>query len=278
MQTPLQAMAQLHVDRHPEEAARVLENLPRDEIAAVLQKASADGAAGVLACLAPGLASMCLAHCPERERSAVVGLLPTRTAAALLRQLEPGVRDETLRALPESDRARLSRVLSYPAQSAGAFADPSVLTLHADLTVEEALSRLSQSQGPVAGRIFVLDRSQRLVGVVTPGQLLTSRRGAPLASLDLGPAHSVVDRVSAATLRATSAEPLAVVDPQGVFVGAIGSDVLPRLEPQRQRPTVAHFVAAAGEMYWLGFREILVGLCSGSRSAEPPGEMPRADA
>ena len=41
MQTPLQSMAQLHLDRHPEEAARVLESLPPDEIAAVLQKAPA---------------------------------------------------------------------------------------------------------------------------------------------------------------------------------------------------------------------------------------------
>ena len=278
MQTPLQSMAQLHVDRHPEEAARVLESLPPDEIAAVLQEASAGSAAGVLACLAPGPASACLADCPEGERSAIIVLLPTRTAAALLRQWEPGIRSETLDALPETDRARLRRALSYPDQSAGAFADPSVLTLHADLTVEEALFRLSQSQGPVAGRIFVLNRSQRLVGVVTPGQLLTSRRGALLESLDLGPARAVPDRAGVAALRAASEEPLAVVDPQGVFVGAIGSDVLARLEPQRQRPSVVHFAAAVGEMYWLGFREILVGLCAGARSAEPRGEMPRADA
>ena len=278
MPTPLQTMAQLHLDRHPEEAARVLERLSPDAIAAVLREASAESAAGVLACLAPSLASACLAGWPEGELSAVVALLPAPIAATLLRQLDPRVRDAALGALPATVRARLSRTLSYPDQSAGALADPAVLILHADLTVEEALTRLSHSRGPVAGRLFVLNRAQRLVGVVTPGQLLTSRRDASLDSLELSPAHAVPDRVSAATLRATATEPLAVVDPQGAFVGVIGPDALARLDPHQQRPPAAHLVAAVGELYWLGLREIFGGLSSGSRSAEPPGDPPRANA
>lgn len=276
--TPLQTMAQLHVDRHPEEAARVLERLSPDAIAAVLKEASAEGAAGVLACFPPSLASVCLADWPEGEIAAVVALLPAPIAAAVLRQLDPRVREAALSALPATVRVRLSRALSYPDQSAGALADPAVLILHADLTAEEALTRLSQSRGPVASRLFVLNRSQRLVGVVTPGQLLTSRRDAPLASLELSPAPAIPDRVSAATLWATAAEPVAVVDPQGIFVGAIGSDALARLDPQQQRPPAAHLVAAVGELYWLGLREIFGGLSSGSRSANPPGAPPRADA
>ena len=278
MATPLQALAQLHLSRHPEEAARVLERLSPDAIVAVLGEASAESAVGVLARLAPSLASACLADWPAGELSAVVALLPASIAAAALRQLDPRVREDTLSALPASVRARLSRSLSYPDQSAGALADPTVLTLHADLTVEEALTRLSQSRGPVASRVFVLNRSQRLLGFVTPGQLLTSRRDAALESLELDPARAVPDRVGAATLRAIAAEPLAVVDAQGIFVGAIGSEVLARLDPHRQRPSAAHLVAAVSELYWVGLRELFGGLSSGSRSAEPPGETPHADA
>ena len=277
MQTPLQTMARLHLDRHPEEAARVLERFSPDAIAAVLQEAPAESAAGVLACFAPSLASACLAGWPEEELSAVVALLPAPIAATLLRQLDPRVREAALGGLPATVRARLNRVLSYPDQSAGALADPAVLILHADLTVEEALTRLSQSRRPVASRLFVLNRAQRLVGVVTPGQLLTSRRDASLASLELGPAQAVPDRVSAATLRAISAESVAVVDPHGTFVGAIGSDALARLDPHQQRPPAAHLIAAVGELYWLGLRELFGGLSSGSRSAESPGETPRAN-
>ena len=277
MATPLQSMAQLHLSRHPEEAARVLEGFSPDAIVAVLREAPAESAAGVLAGFAPSLASTCLADWPAEERSAVVALLPAPIAAAALRQLDPSVREDALSALPASVRGRLSRALSYSDQSAGALADPAVLTLHADLTTDEALTRLSQSRGPLASRLFVLNRSQRLVGVVTPGQLLTSRRDAPLASLELGSARAVPDRVSAATLRATAAEPLAVVDAQGTFVGAIGSDALARLDPQQQRPPAAHLVAAVGELYWLGLRELFGGLSSGSRSVESPGETPRAN-
>ena len=278
MATPLQTMARLHLDRHPEEAARVLERLSPDAIAAVLQEAPAESAAGVLACFAPSLAAACLAGWPEGELSAVVALLPAPIAAAVLRQLEPRVREAALGGLPATVRVPLSRALSYPDQSAGALADPAVLTFHVDLTVEEALTRLSQSRGPVAARLFVLDRAQRLLGVVTPGQLLSSRRDAPLTSLELSPAQAVPDRVGVATLRAISAESVAVVDPQGTFVGAIGSDALARLGPHQQRPPATHLIAAVGELYWLGLRELFGGLSSGSRSAESPGEPPRANA
>ena len=279
MATPLRTMAQLHLNRHPEEAALVLEGLSPDAIAAVLQEASAEGAASVLACFAPSLASVCLAGWPEGELSAVVALLPAPIAAAVLRQLEPRVREAALGGLPATVRVPLTRALSYPDQSAGALADPSVLTFHADLTVEETLTRLSQSRRPVAARLFVLDRSQRLLGAVTPGQLLSSSRDASLGSLELGPARAAPDRVSATTLRATEspAAPIAVVDPQGTFVGAIGSDALARLDPQPQRPPATHLVAAVGELYWLGLRELFGGLSSGSRSAESPGETSRAN-
>ena len=107
MATPLQALAQLHLSRHPEEAARVLERLSPDAIVAVLGEASAESAAGVLARFAPSLASACLADWPAGELSAVVALLPASIAATLLRQLDPRVREETLSALPASVRARL---------------------------------------------------------------------------------------------------------------------------------------------------------------------------
>ena len=279
MSTSLKTMARLQVDRHPVETAQVLERLSPDAIAAILQETSAESAARVLACFAPALANTCLSHWPEGERSRIVALLPVAFAAALLRQLDPAARQDTLNTLSATVRAALVRVLSYPDQSAGALADPSAPILYSDLTIEEALTRLSQSRGPVV-YIFVLDRDQRLLGAVTPGQLLRSSHGTVIESLELSRAHAVPEGTSATTVktRTSPMTPVAVVDRQNTFVGAIDSDVLARLDSQRQAPPITHLAAAVGEMYWLGLREMLGGLTSGLRPVGSPRETLRANA
>lgn len=279
MQTATQKIAQVHMRRHPEEAARVLERLSPDELVMALREAPVESAAGVLACFAPALASTCLAHWPEGERSRVVEQLPASIAAALLRQLEPAVREDVLGGLSATVRVSLNQALRYPDQSAGALADLSVLTLHSDLTVEEALTRLSESGGPIASRLFVLNRSQRLVGAVTPGQLLGSRPDTPVASLELDTAPAVPAHASAQALgaRQSSPEPIAIVDPQGTFLGIIGADTLNRLGGRKVRPPAMHLLASLSEFYSLGLSEMFGGSGSGSPVTNQPGGTDRAN-
>ena len=266
MQTATQKIAQVHMRRHPEEAARVLEKFSPDELVTALREASVESVAGVLACFDPALASACLTHWPEGERSRVVEQLPASIAAMLLRQLEPAVREDVLSGLSATVRAALDQALRYPDRSAGALADPSGLTLHSDLTVEEALARLSESGGPIAARLFVLNRSQRLVGAVTPGQLLGSRPDIPVGSLELDTTPIVPAHASAQTLgaRPLSPEPVAVVDSQGTFLGIIGADTLNRLGGRKVRPPAMHLLASLSEFYSLGLSEMFGGPSSGS--------------
>lgn len=279
MQTATQKIAHVHMRRHPAEAARVLEGFSPGEIVAALRAASVESVAGVLACFAPALASSCLTHWPEGERSRVVEQLPASIAAALLRHLEPAVREEALGGLSATVRASLNQALRYPDQSAGVLADPSVLTLHSDLTVEEALARLSESGGPVSSRLFVLNRSQRLVGAVTPGQLLGSRLDTPVEALKLDTTPAVPAHASAQALgaRPPSPEPIAVVDPQGTFLGIIGADTLSRLGGHKVRPPAIHLLASLSEFYSLGLSELFGGLSSGSPVTHQPGGTDRAN-
>lgn len=279
MQTATQKIAQVHMRRHPEEAARVLERLSPDELVMALREAPVESVAGVLACFAPALAGSCLAHWPAGERSRVVEQLPASIAAMLLRQLEPAIQEDVLGGLSSTVRAALNRALRYLDQSAGALADLSVLTLHADLTVEEALARLSESGSPIASRIFVLDRSQRLVGAVTPGQLLSSRLDTPVASLELDTAPAVPAHASAQALgaRQLSPEPIAVVDPQGIFLGIIGADTLNRLGGHKVRPPAMHLLASLSEFYSLGLSELFGESDAGSQVTNQPGGTERVN-
>ena len=153
------------------------------------------------------------------------------------------------------------------------------LTLHSDLTVAQALDRLSGSYGPIPSRLFVLDRSQRLLGAVTPGQLLGSNRNLPLTSLALSTARSLASHASATTLSsaAVSAEPLAVVDSEGIFLGAISADTLRGLDTPQSRSPSLHLLAAMAEFYSLGLSEIWSGPRSASRASQQPGSTKRVN-
>lgn len=279
MSTAARRMAHAHIGRHPEESARVLERLEPHEIAEMLRDAPTGSVATVISRFAPPVAGACMACLPGEKRSAILAALPVPIAAALLRPLQPAEREEALGGLPKGSRTSLDRALSYSEQSAGALADPSAVTLHADLTVQEASARFREGAEPVPPRIFVLDRSQRLLGSVTPGTLLGSAPKATVGSLAIEPAHGVVAGVDVAALLARDRpeESVPVVDTEGTFLGVIDEETLRGRRTIGVSLSLIHPAAAMGELYWLGLREIFGGLSSGPRAGTEHGEANRAD-
>ena len=280
MSAATQRMAHTYLSRRPEQAAQLLEQLDPSEIAGVLQAIPAATAAAVIERLAPVAAGACVENLPEKLRSSVLGTIPVSIAAALLRRLPAAARTEALDELPPATRLRLERALSYPSESAGDLADPSALTLEADWTVDHALTNLRNGGRPVLSRLFVLDRAQRLLGSVSPGDLLSARGDSLVGELkSLSPPAAVYAGVSSATLVVADrrADPVAVVDRQGTFLGVIDEDMLHRLAQRQTAPMPFNPVAAMGELYWLGLRELFGGLSSGSRLEQMHGEPHRAD-
>ena len=279
MSAAARRMAHAHIGLHPEESARVLERLEPLKIAELLRDAPTESVATVISKFAPAVAGACVACLPAEERSAVLALLPVPIAAALLRPVEAGPREEALGALPEGSRKALDRALSYPEHSAGALADPSAVVLHADLTVEEATDRLREQAGTAPPRIFVLDRSQRLVGAVTPATLLGGSPKATVGSLDIEVVRAVAAGVDAATLvaRERPEDSIAVVNTEGTFLGAIDERTLRGQRVAGVSRSLIHPAAAIGELYWLGLRELFGGLSSGSRVGGGREEVNRAN-
>ena len=219
-------------------------------------RSALESAAGVLARFAPALAGSCLAHWPAGSWSRC----QCRFAVA---PTGPAVREDALGGLSATVRAALDQALKYPAP-AGALADPSALTLHFDLTVEEALARLSESAGPVASRIFVLDRSQRLVGAC---QLLGSRRDTPASLWNWTRRQGCLPTPGEVPGRSLFGCGFA-----GKFLGAI----LKHLETRKSRPAM-HLLASLSEFYSLGLSELFGGSSSGSPVTNQPGETHHAN-
>ena len=171
----------------------------------------------------------------------------------------------------------IGRVLSFPKESAGALADPSGVTLYSDWTVEESLERLKADGRTIQARIFVLDRSDQLKGEVNLGDLLIAEPNVAIGGLNLSESNSVAAGANAAAALGANLPPgpIAVVDADGKFVGAISEAVRRRLAKPPAASPLLHPLAAVGELYWLGLREVFGGLSSGSRFEVIQGESSR---
>ncbi|MDA0206330.1 MAG: CBS domain-containing protein [Acidobacteria bacterium] len=259
---------------HPIASARILEQGSAADVAAAFESVPGPVIASILSRLEPPKAIRCLALLPSKIGAEILATLSTSAASGMLRLLEPMERERLLGSLSDTVREPITRALAYSPNAAGSIADANVPTLYQDLTVREAIDRLRANKAPIATRIFVLNRSQLLVGSTTARQLLGASLGATVGSLDLGTAPSV--HVSELASELTLA-PVAVVESDDRFVGVITAKALSRVRRKRRSSSIINPVAALGELYWVGMSEVFGGLSSGLRAGKTPEEASHAD-
>jgi magnesium transporter len=272
------------LDAHPSDAAALIEALGADEAAAALAQLPAPTVARALQSMAPSSATECLVQLPADTAGHVVATLPVDAAARLLRRAALETRERILACGPRETANAVHRVMQYPENSAGALMDPYVLALPRDLTVEEAAARVRRAPRNVLYYLYIVDRSQRLVGVVNLRELMLAPPTAELAEV----MRSEVTRISAhADHPAIIAHPgwrrlhaLPVVDDGGALIGVLRYETLRRLEDEAaSAPAAAAALTTVlnlGELCWIGFAGVLAGFAT--TVAPPRDAEPRAGA
>lgn len=222
------------VRKHPERAAGVLERLGVEEAARVLGRATAREAAPALQRMSPQVAAEVLGNLGTDRIAQLLEALPLDVASRLTRRLSS---ERTAEAL-EKVSARLARALRslhrFPEGSAGALMDPNVLALPEDLTAKEALDRVRETPENARYNVYVVDREQRLVGVVNLRELLLARPRSRLADLMVRQPKRLDARADRSVVVAhpgwREVHSLPVVDEQGGYLGAIRYRTLRELE------------------------------------------------
>jgi magnesium transporter len=129
-----------------------------------------------------------LLELPEAVRGDLVKLMegPALVAAAhtldtddiadLIPNLSDEVIAEILFALDKQDRQRLDAVLSYPEDTAGGLMNVDAITVRENITLEVVLRYLRRrAELPEhTNQLFVVDRSDRVIGILSVAKLLTS--------------------------------------------------------------------------------------------------------
>ena len=262
MSTALRNLALVHLNRHPDRSARILESRPPAAVAEVLLQAPPAGSAAVLARLEPRFASTCLECFPAETRRLVLSELPVPAAAAVLRLLPQAVSDDWVAGLPDSTRQVIHRAVRRAPHSAGALASDKVPVLFDDWTVAQAADRLCKRGGSVPGPVVVVDRSRRVVGTLEPGRLLCAPRESTVGALPPEAVRTVPDVTPVSALAGETwrrAAFLAVVDASGAFSGILTADMLQSRVKPKAPPPAASLVVAIGELYWLGLWRMVEG-------------------
>ena len=175
------AVAYAFMAKHPIDAARILERLDPQDASRFLEGSPTDTVSGIVKALDPSSAARCLETMAPQKSAAVLAELDLDLSSSLLRRIEESPQKAIVAALPPELSAALTVLLRYPEGSAGAIMDPGILTLTQDITAGEAMDRVRRFTRRVRYYLYVVDRDNLLVGVLSVRDLMLAEPDQPIA-------------------------------------------------------------------------------------------------
>ncbi len=243
-------------ERHPLQAARRLEPLAPPEVAAFLVRQPASLAAGLLAVMSPAAAVAAVEAGAAAAAATIVGELPRGTAGMVLRRVAAERRAEILAALPADARATLERGLHYAEHTVGAVADVSAPALAGHLTAGDARRVLRGVASAPYPYVYVTTDDHRLAGVVHVRELALAPPGTPLSEVMTTELNALPATAELATVAAHPGwqefDALPVVEPSGVFLGALQHRHVRRARMPAPAGSLATTLFRLSELYWIG--------------------------
>ena len=215
---------------HPAEIAQLLESLPpaRREIVWELTDPELDG--DVLIELSDDVRDELISEMDAQELAAAAENMEVDDLADLIDSLPETVTQQLLHNMDQQDRERLTRMLSWPEDTAGSLMNTDTVSVRADVSLE-VVQRYLRMRGELpdkTDRLFVVDRVDRFMGTLTLSRLLTEDPDRLVGhSLDTE-APRIAPETSASEVaqlfKARDLVSTAVVDEAGRLLGRITID------------------------------------------------------
>lgn len=258
---------------YPMDAARNLEQVSVEHVAAFFSELPVKTAATVMAAMLPNQATDCLQTMAAVSAAKVLAELPVTFAVRVYRLMSTEKRIEIFTLLSDRSRKHIQRYLKFPSVSVGAMLDPVVDMLPADVTVSGAIRYIERLKHAVNCEIYVIDETQRLVGMIEIGKLLKSGHHLKLKNI----MNRKTQRVSAFARAETvvthpgwvTRRSLPVVDRDNTLVGILEfnrlRDSLGEIQQPGSPDNVEGLLSFAG-FYWLTVAQLLDSLFGIARS------------
>ena len=170
---------------HPADIAYILESLPHEERLTVwdLVKAERDGE--ILLEVSDAVRESLIESMDPEELVAAAEQLDTDELADLAPDLPDDVIQDVFQSLPVAEREQLRAAMSYPEDAVGAIMDFDVVSVRDDVTLEVVTRYLRRFDElpDHTDQLFVVDREERLKGVLPLNRLIVSDLDATVATV-----------------------------------------------------------------------------------------------
>lgn len=183
VQASNQELPQLFAALLPADLADAISQLPQTEQLRVVQTLSPIALALVLEEMDQDDAAFVLRQMPFAIAIAAVNEMPSDDAADLLAELSPELREKLLLELDE--QATLRRLLTYDENSSGGIMATEFLAVRAHWSSDQALAavRRDAAQADAAYYVYVTDRVNKLLGVLSLRELVLAPPNTPIAEI-----------------------------------------------------------------------------------------------
>src|SRR5687767_8955365 len=170
---------------HPADIAYVLESLPLEQRLIVWDLVRADREGEILLEVSDAVRETLIATMDERELVAATEQLDTDEIADLAPDLPREVIQDVFRSLSPEEREQLRSAMSYPEETVGALMDFDMISIRDDVTVEVVLRYLRRldEMPDHTDQLFVVDRDQKLIGLVPVNRLLVTDLDTPVSKV-----------------------------------------------------------------------------------------------
>lgn len=258
------------LEAHPADAARVLERLPPESAAALLEEAPLRIVAPVLKKMLPLASARCLLQLNDDKVLGLLRAVGAQAGVALLRQFESAHRKQLLSQLPTALNFTYELLLGYPEGTVGAWMEPNTLALPKEMTVVDAIERVKHMDETSNANPYVINQSLRLLGIIELADLLRVDSSCTLAILVKPspyrlPAQALLSNVLEHQ-GWTEYSILPVVDHAGHLVGSITYAALLKALLIDQKAPVAtcadSMLATAASSYWHGVSALVQSFVS----------------
>jgi magnesium transporter len=167
---------------HPADLGAIYEELNDLEQGRLFQiLIQCEMAGEVLSHLSPGVLQQLVESLSDDELAEILTAMDSDDAADLVSLLPEERREGILAAMNAEDSQDIGKLLDYPEDSAGGIMTPDFFALGQTVTVQEAVAAIQGGEeAETVFYVYVLDEAERLVGVVTLRQLITSTPTSPL--------------------------------------------------------------------------------------------------
>lgn len=168
---------------YPYEAARVLEEVGAEDVAALFNSMPTELIAPVVAVMLPEPAAQGLMLTTPVVATKILAQIQASNAARIFRFLTPQSQEVISKEMSSKILRRMRHYFDFERVSAGDLMESDVSMLPLNISVAEAIRRVERYDQPPACEIYVVDDEHRLVGQIGIGRLITVSRHAQLGDV-----------------------------------------------------------------------------------------------